>query len=1063
MSIEKTSTNDIKNSITKNSTQKNTKTASNKTDPEIRLSNTEIHPGVNKTFLALLPEDATGTASFKIASTTIAKNIAVEDGMVTYTYTIPSTYNKENYTYYLIYSGDDKYNSKTVNATLTLTPLGGKVNATMSMNNITTKYQKTVQLKVNVNKNATGNVIFTIDGKQIAKAKVSNGVATANYTVKIEPSNKTIVATYNGDFQYLQTSINSTLKINPLSTNITTKNMTSKAGQLTLFTANITDENTNPVKDVNVEFRLNGKSIGYNTTNTNGTVTLYYTLNSTLYTQNNTVTIRANTTSTTKASSKTINLTLKQLKTTTSIPNKSDKPSKTVIVQAIVTDEFNNFVSNGTVTFKNGSKVLETVELKDGHAEMSYTLNYESGNFTISAYYNGDWKYGNSNGKGVVKITQLKTVLLSSAPDAKPNSEITINATLRDQYQNPVIDGQVRFTVNNKVIGTVNVSSGSASIKYSLKNLTVGNYRIVTDYLGSKIYKKNSINSTLTVKRYQTTLKGSSLNAMVGSNCEISVSVTDEEKYKVDQGTVKFYVQGGYIGSVKVKDGVASINYKVDSKYDGKIIRYIAIYEQNALYESTSCTSTITVSHQKIVYVSPNGSDSNLGDRLHPYKTLAYAVNHTSLFGTIKLREGTYSASNIALNNSITIIGAGKDKTIITGSNTGNPIFNLTKRNTVVTIKGVTIKNGKSTGEFSAGAIVSIGKLNVIFSRFESNTASGNFSGGAIYSSGILNLTNCEFTKNSVTNINSQGGAIRCYNNTTYITSCNFNNNKITGTNSTGGAIIYNEHGDLIMNRTTVVNNTATGCYLTGGLIRTAYGAVVIDGCAFKNNTFRATDYAVGGVIGSMSSGVSIHNTNINTNKIIANNTAGGCVVYIEAAACVIKNSRLNANNLTALQTYGSVLYSYHSAVEFESNQVNENYQNAGYAGFGGALYVINGNLTINKSNFTANKIKAKNISLAGVLYAKANVTISNSNFIKNSINATNLGGGAIANNYKLEITNSNFINNYAYNCGDAITSTNTATNDVDGNYWGSNKPEWSKLLYAVETPASYSTVKINN
>jgi hypothetical protein len=1056
--------NEQTNVISKNSKQDTLKAATEqKTDPDIRLGNSEIHPGVDKTFLALLDSDATGSATLKIDTTTIAKNISIEDGQVLYTYTIPSTYNHEYYTLYLEYSGDEKYNAKTVNATLTLTPVGGKVNATMSMNNITAKYSKTATLKVSLNKNATGNVTFSMDNKNITTVKVTKGVATASYKIVDVPSNKTIIATYNGDFQYTKTTVNCTLKINPLNSKTTTKNITSKAGNTTLFTATVNDENNDTVENMVVEFRLNGNLIGSNTTNNKGVVNLYYVIPSTLYTQTNNITVRANKTVTVAASTANATLTLKQLKTTTSVPSISAIPSKTVVITATVSDEFKNPVTKGSVTFKNGTKVLDTVNVSDGHAQMTYTSNYETGNTTITAIYSGDWKYANSNGNGLLRINRVKTTTLSSAVDAKPNSEVTLSATIRDQNQNPAMDGQVRFTVNNKVVGTANVAQGSASLKYSLKNLTVGNYRINTEYLGSKIYLKSSSNNTLTVKRYETTVKGNSINAVVGSSTDLTVTVTDEERYKVDQGSVKFYVNTEYIGEAKVSDGTATIKYNVNSKYDGKIIRFYATYQQNALYESSTCSNTITVAHQKCVYVSTSGSDSNLGDRLHPFKTLTYAINHTTLFGTIKIREGVYSASNITINNSITIIGAGKNNTFIDGLNNGKCIFNITKRNVAVTIKGVTIRNGKSNSNYSAGAIVSSGKLNIIFTRFANNTGAGNFSGGAIYSNGILNLTNCEFTGNKVTNVNSQGGAIRSYNNTTYITSCNFNHNKVTGNNSTGGSCIYSESGDLILNRTTIVNNTATGKFVTGGVIRSAYGAVVIDGCAFKNNTITATNYAVGGAIGSLSSGLYINNTVINTMKIKATNTAGGGAVYVETAACEILNSKMYSNNMSAANTYGGILYGYYSMAIIEKSSMYTNYMNASAAASGGVIYAYNGNMTVESTNFTKNKVDAKNMALAGAIYSYSDVKISNSNFVKNRINATSLGGGAIANMGKLQVTNTNFIDNYAYNCGNAITSTTSATNTVNGNYWGSSKPDWKKLLYSITQPSKYSTTKIKN
>ena len=61
---------------------KEASTQSEKIDPEIRLIDSEIHPGVEKTFLAILPYDATGTATFRISQTTISGKIKVEYGIV---------------------------------------------------------------------------------------------------------------------------------------------------------------------------------------------------------------------------------------------------------------------------------------------------------------------------------------------------------------------------------------------------------------------------------------------------------------------------------------------------------------------------------------------------------------------------------------------------------------------------------------------------------------------------------------------------------------------------------------------------------------------------------------------------------------------------------------------------------------------------------------------------------------------------------------------------------------------------------------------------------------------
>ena len=567
----------------------------------------------------------------------------------------------------------------------------------------------------------------------------------------------------------------------------------------------------------------------------------------------------------------------------------------------------------------------------------------------------------------------------------------------------------------------------------------------------------------LTITRYDTSISGESINAVVGNTTSITLNIIDEEKYNVNNGTVNYYINNEFIGSANVSQGYATLDYKVPSKYDGKTVKYYATYVKNDIYESSSYSNTMVISHQKIVYVSPNGNDNNLGDENHPFKTINHAINHITLFGTIYLDEGTYSTYGLQLNNSITLIGSGRDKTIIDGLNKGQPIFNMSKRNVVLTIDGVTIKNGKSNQQFSAGAIVTSGKLTITNSRFVNNTGNGNFSGGAIYTNGILNVTNTEFINNVVTNINSQGGAIRTYNNITYLTNCTFDSNKVTGSNSTGGSVLYSDSGDMIINGTTFNKNGATGKYVTGGVIRSIYGAVVIDNSTFTNNNIKATEYGIGGIIGSISSGVSILNSRFTSNIINATNSAGGSIAYVETAAMEMKNSIINSNKVFSKETYGGSLYGFKAYITLTNNTFSYNSMNATTNGFGGILYANEGKLTVNKTKFINNTIRANNMALAGVLYAYSNVNIMNSDLIGNNINASNIGGGAIANMGNMTITHTNLIDNYAYDAGNAITATDTSRNDINDNYWGSTNPSWDKLLNIVPTPSSYSKTKFNH
>lgn len=1045
--------------------EKNTTTSNKKLeDPDIRLSDSEIHPGVEKTFLALIPEDATGSSVFKINNKAISPKLKPEDGMVLYTYLIPKTYKSEKYALKLVFSGDNKYSAKTVNATLTLTPEGGKVNATMRMKNSSIKYYTPSTLTIKLNKDAFGVISLKANDTNITTRRFSNGTFNYNYTTRLTPGVYTLTAYYNGSYKYNPTTINATLKVNKLKSTLQIGNYTSKAGKNTLFKANMKNELNKPASNMNVTFKLNNKVIGSNITNSKGNVWLHYILPSSLYNKNYTLTASGAATNTTLGSRNSSKLKLTQLKTKVKIPNISTKPSKTVTISATVLDEFNNYVSKGVVTFKKSGKILGKVKVSDGFAKFTYTTNYRTSNKTyIYASYVGDWKYASSKGKGTYQVTKLKTTTSLNSIDAKPTSTITFQAIVRDQNQNYATAGSIKFYLNGKAVKTAKVKNGVAIAKTSIKSYIAKNYRIKAVYNGSKVYKPSSSTNTMIVTRYDTTIHGDEMLAIVGSTSKITLSVIDEENYNVNNGQIKYYVDNKYIGTSKVKNGVSTIRYTVPKEYDGKIVKYYATYEKNGIYESSSYSNSLTVTHQKTVYVSPKGSDTNLGSKDQPFKTIKYAVDHISLFGIVKLAPGTYATSGLTLNTSVNIMGSGRDVTFIDGKQSGVPVFNITKRNAVLTIQGVTIKNALSRQEFSAPAIVTSGKLNIKRSRFVNNTANGAYSGGAIYTNGILNVTNTEFINNKVTSTNSQGGAIRCYDNTTYITNCKFANNKVTGKNSTGAAAIYADSSDIIINKTTFTQNVANGKYITGGIIRTISGAIVIADTKFNNNNVTATDYAVGGMIGSLNSGVSLINTTVNSNTVKASSNAGGSAVYVELAAMDIRDSKITSNTVSAKNSYGGAIYAYKANVNINTTEIKNNRLTGTDNGYGGAIYAHEGQLNVTKCKINTNTIKANKLALAGAIYSYSKVIIKNSDFEKNNINASNLGGGAIANMGTLTVSRTNFINNTAVNAGDAITATSNAKNSIENNYWGSSSPDWKTLLYSVKKPKTYSKTKLKN
>ncbi|WP_455645022.1 beta strand repeat-containing protein [Methanosphaera sp.] len=1070
--------NNTENSITTNS-QNSTQTSndlsndeseddiesSEKIDPDIRLNNDPLEPGKNTTFIALLPEDATGQVIFKINDVTVSEKINASRTVI-YTYEVPTTFRNPTYTLTLVYSGDSTYNMKRVNTTLSLRADEINVNPNMTVDDTTVKYWDIVNITAHLPSDASGNVVFKLNRTTISdKIQVVNGSAVFSYNATANPGNYRLQIVYSGNYKYAGNMTRCDLIITKLNSTATTTDITSKAGSNTTFTTRFVDELGNPVNNTYVVYKLNQVTIGNATTDENGYATYSYILPSVFNARNYTINVISRETKTIAGARVNATLTLTQLSTKVEVPTVIAKINDTVTVGATIIDENGNNVLQGRVLFYQNNKYLASVNVSLGHALYSFKPSTNvATTYNISANYIGYWKYANCTGNGILNITKIGTYTTARYVDAKSGMNVVLSASVKDKNQLNVNGGQVRFTINGTEVGRADVIDGAANLTYNIGIRSEGIYRLNATYLGSDSYYSSHNLNYVNVSTLDTRIVGSPIYVTIGQKANITVTVLDEANHHAENGTITFKLNGTVIGTAQVHNGTASIIYTPPNKYNGLTLRYIATLEANQYYSSAYTTNNITISSLHDVYVSPNGNDNNIGSSSKPFKTITYAVGHVSTFGTVHISAGTYSEYNIMLNNSIKIIGSSINNVIINGNNKGKPIFTLTEENTFITLSYMTITNGSSSANRSAGAIVSHGKLNISNVIFKNNKGYGNYSAGAIYSVGLLNLTNTYFTNNLAKSINAEGGALRLINNTTNINSVTFSGNKVNGTNNTGGAAIYLQDGDLVINNASFTSNKAYGQYVLGGAIKAAYGDIVITKSSFQKNIVNATGYGIGGAINSLSAGLYINDTTLAENKAYGSTVAGAGAIYIQYAAADIQNSVFTSNYARAQSVIGGAIEGYEAYIDFNKDTFKNNKAYASKTNaFGGVIYHEIGNLTFNGCKFINNSLSSANISIGGAMYVNANTTIVKSEFITNNVTGKNIGGGAIANMGKMNVTRTNFINNNATTYGDAITSLSSANNTIENNYWGSDNPVWTQLLNGISSnPKTYSKTQFS-
>lgn len=253
-------------------------------------------------------------------------------------------------------------------------------------------------------------------------------------------------------------------------------------------------------------------------------------------------------------------------------------------------------------------------------------------------------------------------------------------------------------------------------------------------------------------------------------------------------------------------------------------------------------------------YVDLGGDDSNSGQLNSPFNSINKAVEVSNPRDNvvIHLGEGTFEGNGnvmISINKahlsqggSITIVGAGADKTIIKGSS-AYYAFNI-YADSVVTLRDLSIVDCKSV---EGGAICNSGTLLVDNCIFRNNFAFNT--GGAISSieNGDCKIYNSVFINNSVTcndeYENANGGAVYSLKSDLLVDSCRFVGNFAKGNclNAISGGAIY--VGAYLNNVPSVKNSNFINNYVVSTSFRTNWeyakgGSIYMINCNLFNDSF---------------------------------------------------------------------------------------------------------------------------------------------------------------------------------------------------------------------------------
>uniref|UniRef100_UPI0038901870 Ig-like domain repeat protein n=1 Tax=Methanobrevibacter sp. TaxID=66852 RepID=UPI0038901870 len=494
----------------------------------VDLKNTTVDVTVDAnendvTITATVDSAASGLIEFNIESKVVY--IAVANGKAVYSTNLPAG----DYAAVVTYLGDSKFNANRTSKAFTVTD-HIKKNTTMTSDVVVDGYDVTVT--VNINKNATGFVEFTLNNNSIY-AKVNDGKAIFNTILPV--GNYTLKAAYLGDEDFNANATEIEIKVGEIPLNNTPIEV-----NVETFENNVTmTVSVDPTATGFVKFEVtgvenytlyaevkDGKAVLEDVlTAGDYSVVATYLGDSKFYSNTTTETFTV----------------VGHVKKDTSISVISTVDGYTVTIVSKVDNNASGYVTLAVL----GQTFI--VPVNKGEAVFSY--DFGPGTYSAVVTYLGDENFNNATTTTsftvIKQVVELKNTTITVDVDSMENN-VTITATI-----DSAASGLIEFDIGGKAV-YIAVNNGKAVYNVILP---AGDYNVETTYLGDSKFNSNKTSKAFTVTDHikkNTTVT----HDVVVDGYDVTVTVNVDENAT---GFVKFTLNGNNIFA-EVIDGKAVIN-----------------------------------------------------------------------------------------------------------------------------------------------------------------------------------------------------------------------------------------------------------------------------------------------------------------------------------------------------------------------------------------------------------------------------------------------------------------------------------------------------------------------
>ena len=343
-----------------------------------------------------------------------------------------------------------------------------------------------------------------------------------------------------------------------------------------------------------------------------------------------------------------------KLSPTTTTLSSSLNPStygQSVTFTVAVAPQSGTGTPTGTVTLKNGSRVIASITLNSGGGSYA-TATLAAGALSITATYSGDANFATSSATlaQTVEVAGTTTTLSTKPNPSSLNQTVTLTAVVASQYGGRA-SGNVTFTQGATVLGNASPVLGKATINYAFP--AVGTFPVVATYTGDVSDSgsvSNTWNQTVGAISTTTVVTSSGSPANAGQTITFTATVTPLSGSIPDGETVTFYDGAASIGTGTTKGGAAILATSTLAVGTHSIT---ATYAGDATYQtSTSKVFRQVVSKASTVTTLISSLNPSVyGQSVTLTATVAPASGSGVPTGTITFKNGESAIKSVSLIN----------------------------------------------------------------------------------------------------------------------------------------------------------------------------------------------------------------------------------------------------------------------------------------------------------------------------------------------------------------------------------------------------------------------------